>query len=360
VLHSKAGYERAFAHAAGWSWQQAVEAASALVPSVRQSFPRYLEEMEGIAEGAGLTFEDVFTMNARTEVMWAGTVRQSDQLRASYARECSSFALLPSRTANRHTMVGQTWDWLVQGFDSVVVLEVEQDQGPNFVTIVEAGLLAKSSLNSSGLGVCVNTLVSTEDRGEAGVPFHVIIRALADCDSLTDAIYVTSKHRRSSSGNFMLGHADGTAVNLETAPGGVAGVRPQLPVDGALVHTNHFVDPPGHGGELAHYAMADSYIRLQRVRESIAGAQEPATVESLHAAMSDHADYPSSVCCHPDPREDDAEQWATVMAVVMDLEARTVHLSHGNPCSSPPNALDLGDLLHKESPLVALQRERQR
>ncbi len=358
VLHSKAGYERAFAQAAGWTWEQAVESAATLLPAVQESFPTYLREMEGIAAGSGLSFEDVFAMNARTEVMWAATVRQSDRLRTAYARECSSFALLPARTASGHTYVGQTWDWLVQGFDSLVVLEVEQQDGPNYVTVVEAGLLAKSSLNSSGLGVCVNTLVTSEDRGEPGVPFHVLIRALADCDSVTDAIYVLSKHRRSSSGNFMLGHVDGTVLNLETSPGDARGVTPQLPVNGALVHTNHFIDPPGHGAELGTYAMADSYVRLQRVRTSIRDAEEPATVASLHAAMCDHADYPTSVCCHPDPREDDAEQWATVMAVVLDLDERTLHLCEGNPCETAPTPLTFGDLLDKESPLVTLQRER--
>lgn len=358
VLRSKAGYERAFAHAAGWTWEQAVEASAALLPTVRGSFPAYVQEMEGIAEGAGLRFEDVFTMNSRTEVMWAGTVRQSEEVRGSYARECSSFALLPDRTVDGHTYVGQTWDWLVQGFDTVVVLEAEQDEGPNYVTVVEAGLLAKSSLNSSGLGVCVNTLVTSEDRGEPGVPFHVLIRALADCHSLTDAVYVLSKHRRSSSGNFMLGHVDGAVLNLETSPGDARGVTPQLPVNGALVHTNHFIDRPGHGTELAVYAMADSYVRLQRVQSSIRDGEPPVTATSLHAAMSDHADYPTSVCCHPDPREADAEQWATVMAVVMDLDERTLHLSEGNPCTSPATPLTFGDLLQKESPLVRLRRER--
>jgi isopenicillin-N N-acyltransferase like protein len=360
VLHSKAGYARAFAHAAGWSWEQALEASAPLLPVVRESFPAYVQEMEGIAEGSGLSFEDVFAMNARTEVMWAGTVRQSEELRGSFARECSSFALLPTRTADRHTYVGQTWDWLVHGFESVVVLEAEQDEGPNYVTVVEAGLLAKSSLNSSGLGVCVNTLVTSEDRGGAGVPFHVLIRALADCHSLTDAVYTLSKHWRSSSGNFMLGHVDGAVLNLETSPGDAHGVTPQLPENGALVHTNHFIDAPGHGTELAAYAMADSYVRLQRVQTSIRDAAQPATVTTLHEAMCDHADYPASVCCHPDPREDDAEQWATVMAVVMDLDERTLHLSEGNPCTSPATPLTFGDLLHKESPLVRLRRERDR
>jgi isopenicillin-N N-acyltransferase like protein len=355
VHRGKAGYEKAFALSAGWTWDQAVAAAAHLVGPVREVFPQYVEEMEGIAEGASLPFADVFTMNARTEVMWAATVRKTEVERARFARECSSFALMPARTASGHTYLGQNWDWLVHSFDSLVVLEVEQEGKPNFVTVVEAGLLAKASLNSSGLAVGVNTLVTSADTAEPGIPFHVLIRAFADCDSLTEAIYTASKHLRSSSGNYLLAHADGLAVNLETTPGDFRGVTPQLPVDGALVHTNHFTSPVVGSQDVGHYAMADSLVRLQRVQASIALSPTPATVDSLHAALSDHADFPSAVCCHPDVREVDGEQWATVMSVIMDLDERTIYLSEGNPCESPPTKLTFDGLLDKTSPLAAMR-----
>lgn len=357
VLRGKTGYEKAFAHAAGWTWQQAVESVAHLARPVREAFPQYHEEMEGIAEGSGLAFEDVFTMNARTEVIWAATARQSDAQRAAYARECSSFALLPQRTETGHTLIGQNWDWLVHGFDSVVVLEVDQETKPNFVTIVEAGLLAKSSLNSSGLGVAVNSLVTSADTAPSGIPFHVLIRAFADCDSLTDAIYVATKHQRSSSGNYLLAHADGTAVNLETTPGDYRGVTPQLPQDGALVHTNHFTSPILGATDVGHYAMADSLIRLQRVQTTIAESSQPATIDSLHAALCDHADFPAAVCCHPDPRESDAEQWATVMSVIMDLDERAIYLSEGNPCRNPHRRQTFEGLLDRPSPLAVLRAD---
>lgn len=355
IHRSRAGYEAAFAQAAGWSWEQAVAAAAPLEAVIAAAFPAYLEEMHGIAEGADLTFADVLTMNARTEVMWAATARQAAAMRAGHARECSSFALLPRRTAAGHTLVGQNWDWLVQGFDTVVVLEVEQEDGPNFVTVVEAGLLAKASMNSSGLGIATNALVTSADRGEPGVPYHVMLRALADCHSLTDAVNVVQRHWRSSSANYLLAHRDGAAINLETAPGDYSQVYPHLPENGALVHTNHFLAPLREVTEVSVYAMADSLVRLQRVRFAIAESAEPATIESLNAALADHADYPNSVCCHPDLREAPDERWATVMSVIMDLDARTVWLSSGNPCEYPHRQLTFGNLLDKPSPLVATE-----
>jgi isopenicillin-N N-acyltransferase like protein len=350
-----AGYRKAFAQSAGWTWEQAVDAAAHLVEPVRAAFPQYLAEMEGIAEGAGLDVADIFTMNARTEIMWAATARQAETDRAALSRECSAFALLPQRTASGHTLIGQNWDWLDHSFDSLVVLEVEQDGKPNFVTVVEAGLLAKSSMNSSGLGVAVNSLVTSADRGGPGLPFHVLVRAFADCDTLTDAVYIASKHQRSSSGNYLLAHADGLAVNLETTPGGYQGVTPQLPRRGAIVHTNHFVSPVPGSQDVGHYAMADSLIRLQRVEAHIADNEAPATVDALHAALSDHADFPAAVCCHPSDRSEDGLQWATVTSVIMDLDERVMYLSEGNPCQYPPEPLSFEGLLDKPSPLAALR-----
>lgn len=355
VLRCQQAYAETFDRTIGWAWEQAVGATAALLEPVRAAFPQYLQEMHGIAEGAGLRFEDVFTMNARTEVMWAATVRKTEAERAALARECSAFALLPSRTANGHTLVGQNWDWLVHSFDTVIVLEVEQPELPNYVTVVEAGLLAKSILNSAGLGVAVNTLVTSADTGRPGIPFHVLIRALADCESLSDAVQRASTHQRSSSGNYLLAHADGIAVNLETSPGDYRGVTPILPERDALVHTNHFLRAVTGSHDAAHYAMADSLVRLQLVQRAIADAPEPATVTSLQHALANHADYPASVCCHPDPREPRWGQWATVMSVVMDLDERSLYLSDGNPCQSDFRHLTFDGLLDKPSQLALLR-----
>jgi isopenicillin-N N-acyltransferase-like protein len=357
ILRGRDGYERAFAQAAGWTWTQAVESAVRLIEPVASAYPDCLEEIAGIADGAGLDFDDVFTMNARTEVLWSATARQAADQRARFARECSSFALLPFRTATGHTYLGQNWDWLAHAFDTLVVLEVEQPDKPNFVTIVEAGLLAKASMNSAGLGVAVNALVTSSDHGGPGLPFHILLRAFADCESLAEAIHVATNNTRASSGNYLLASADGAAVNLETTPGDYRGVVPRLPERGALVHTNHFVTSPTNSDDLAHYAMADSLVRLQRVQTSIADAAKLASVQSLHDALSDHADFPSSVCSHPDLRKSADERWATVMSVIMDLDAREIHLSDGNPCQSAPRRLTFDGLLTKQSELAALRLE---
>jgi isopenicillin-N N-acyltransferase-like protein len=103
--------------------------------------------------------------------------------------------------------------------------------------------------------------------------------------------------------------------------------------------------------------MPDSAVRFDRTRTAVERDIGSITPKSLGAFLADHADYPSSVCCHPDPREAPAERGATVASVVMDLDARTMWLADGHPCTVPYRELDYGEFLAKRSPLREQETE---
>ena len=163
---SRDSYAEIFANTAGWSWEQAVASAARYEKPIRDLAPDVMQEIEGIAEGSGLAAGDVLAINARTEIIFAASAREAAAQRAARARECTALALLSRRTRAGRPLLAQNWDWMPHAFETVVVLEVEQPgDRPNFVTLVEAGLLAKASMNSAGLGVVTNALVSSADRG---------------------------------------------------------------------------------------------------------------------------------------------------------------------------------------------------
>jgi isopenicillin-N N-acyltransferase-like protein len=253
--------------------------------------------------------------------------------------ECSAFAVVPapgdSQTA---TLLGQNWDWLLHSAQSLIVLEARPDDGPDFVTVVEAGLLAKAGLNAAGLGLVTNALVTDADLGAPGLPYHVLLRAILDCATVTEALTVLQAGMRSSSANYLIAHASGAALDVEAAPGDFTRLYPQLPEDGVLLHTNHFLSPRLHPVDVSLWAMPDSAVRLQRLR---AGATRSATLDDFRALLADHADYPHSICSHPDPREHPLEQGATIASVLMDLSARRLWLAFGQPCRTPYQELDV-------------------
>ena len=70
-------YQRVFAHYAGWDWPAVRRAAAAFEAPIAAFRPAYLDEMRGLAEGAGLDVADVLAINVRTEVMYAAKARQA-------------------------------------------------------------------------------------------------------------------------------------------------------------------------------------------------------------------------------------------------------------------------------------------
>jgi isopenicillin-N N-acyltransferase-like protein len=356
VRLSRDRYAEVFAHAAGWNWEQAVESAARYEKPIRDLALDVMQEIEGIAEGSGLPVGDVLAINARTEIIFAASAREAAAQRAARARECTALALLSSRTRSGRPLLAQNWDWLPHAFETVVVLEVEQpgDQ-PNFVTLVEAGLLAKASMNSAGLGVATNALVSSADRGEQGIPYHVMLRLMAGCETMTDALKVVQAAPRSSSANYLIAHADDVAVNIEAAPGDFRTLSWQIPQDGSLVHTNHFLSLPPGVDEVSLYAMPDSLIRLQRAAGQLSGSRTW-DVKAIGELLADHAGWPVGICGHPDPRQQPIDRDATVLSVVMDLAERQMWLASGSPCTHAFEQLSFGGLLDKPSALGRARR----
>lgn len=351
VRRSVEAYREVFASYAGWQWDEVCEQALAYREPIERFDPRLLEEIRGIADGAGLEEADILAINVRTEVMFAAKARDA----ADWSRrpgECSAFAVLPDRSAAGHTLIGQNWDWLLHAYDTCVVLEVTREDGPDYVTVVEAGLLAKTGMNSSGIGLVTNALVSDADAGVPGVPYHLALRGILDAETISDALAVLQRGFRSSSANYLVAHRDGLAVDVEAAPGGFERLFLSFPDDGVLLHTNHFLTEEFRGVDVGLWLMPDSPFRLERIRRAVAAAPSSLAIESFQGALADHANYPSGVCCHPDPRSAPIDQGATVASVLMDLDTATMWVADGHPCTVAYRRLDYADFLAK-APAVA-------
>jgi isopenicillin-N N-acyltransferase-like protein len=349
VRRSAEAYAGLFHFYADISWDEARTWALPFVDPIERHDGRYLEEMRGIAEGAGLAFEDILALNLRTELMFAAAAERALHGEAApMGRECSAIVALPQITQDGHTLLAQNWDWMIHTRDTVIVLEAQQDDGPSFVTVVEAGLLAKTGMNERGIGVVTNALVSTADKGEPGVPYHILLRSLMDAESLTDALTRLERARRSSSANYLVASAEGLAMNAECLPGGFSGVLIDPPRDGVFAHTNHFVSPQfgaRDAQDVSLTVMPDSFFRLERLNHLL-GSRDGAVSRGLvQRVLSDHAEHPYGICSHEDTRTDPVDQAATTASVVMDLDERRLWLADGNPCTSGYRELDYSDLL---------------
>ena len=337
VRRSVDAYRDVFAHYAHWDWSKVTKEALRFVEPVRGYGQVYLAEMQGIAEGAGVRLEDIMAINVRTEVMFAAKARDASVTLPQVA-ECSAFVAIPPD--ERPVLAGQNWDWLTHAFDTTVILEAEREDGPRFVSVVEAGLLAKTGFNEHGLAICTNALVCDDDRGDPGVPYHVLLRAMLDARTPTEALTALQRAQRSSSANYLIAHRDGLGLGVEATPGDFSRLFVAQPDGrGLLLHTNHFEHPRFDRVDVSRWVMPDSLFRIQRLQRALAKA-DPYASSTYEAVLTDHAGHPAGLCCHPDPSYPEPEQGATVLSLVMDLDALTMRLAEGQPCETGYRTLD--------------------
>src|SRR5262245_60216749 len=186
-------YRLIFKQFVGIDWSAARRIAAGYI-AIADGFDRdIMDEIRGIASGSGHSVEDIMALNVRSEIMLVAR---------SVLTECTALAATGTATFDRHTLIGQNWDWVPTVADSCILLIVKQSGRPSIVTLVEAGLLAKVGCNSAGVGVCANVLVCDRDRTSAGVPIHLMLRRTLSSANLAEAVGVITYTRRAGSLNY--------------------------------------------------------------------------------------------------------------------------------------------------------------
>jgi isopenicillin-N N-acyltransferase-like protein len=262
--------------------------------------PTYREEMMGIAEGAGVPFEHIALLNARTEIL---KLASRPDLRARLAQTedpdgCTGLVALPTATADGGVIHAQNWDWKAECAETAIVLRIRREDGPDILTFTEAGALARSGFNAAGVGITANYLQSDRDYREVGVPLALIRRKVLEQQQVAlamRAVYVTAK---SASNNMIVSHSGGVAIDFECAPDETFQVHAQ---QGLIVHANHWQSPVALGKlrDTGIESTPDSLYRDIRVRDLLTPHLGRITTAEVKAALFDDFASPWSVCRPP-------------------------------------------------------------
>ncbi len=227
-----------------------------------------------------------------------------------------------------------------------MILRVTRLDGLRIIYFTEAGIIGgKIGLNSEGLGLAVNGLVSDKDDWRRlEEPFHVRCWRILNSKTIKQAVNVVIGSKRSCSANFLIAQAYdecGEAVDIEAAPHGET-VHHVL--RGFFVHTNHFFRP----GDLSIYEplqeeRLSTFRRLDRANRLLKQATEEddvLSVEDLKKILRDH-DGPYSICRHPEEGMRKGQRYQTVASIIMDLRSKKLWVAEGPPCRSDYEVLDL-------------------
>lgn len=314
IQHSLAVYAQLFHDFVGIRWEEARQEAERFQAMIERGFPAILEEMAGIAEGAGVDVTDILTLNCRSEIALT---------RASGG--CSAFSL----QRQGRQWLAQNWDWRTDQLHNVVVLHIEGTGAVPLVSVGEAGMVGKVGMNANGIGVCLNAIRS-QTCGD-GLPIHVALRKILESPDWERALDVARNDRVCSPAHFLLAAGDGRAMGLEVQPGEPGRLTPQ---DGIVTHTNHLY---ADGCQVKDFPRIDSQPRLLRLdtllHDELATDSDVDEATLFHI-LSDHHNAPLSICRHFNPDQPPDERMETLFAVVMELGERRLTLRHGKPCET--------------------------
>lgn len=279
----------------GVDWRELERRAEAMVPAIEKFDPAYVEEMRGIAEGSGEPFAGVVLMNARTEMVVAARKQQERQLPDG----CTAALALPSASADGVLLHGQNWDWRAECAETGVVLCIRRDDGPDILTFTEAGGLARSGLNSAGIGLTANALECDRDyqRGP-GVPLPFVRRKVLESARLAEAVHTIVATPKLGSNHMAVSHCDGEAFGFECAPDETFWLAPE---DGLYVHANHWIAPSARA-RVKDTGLAEtpcSIYRDRRVREQLGPKRGRLSLDDFRQAFFDDWGSPWSVCRPP-------------------------------------------------------------
>jgi isopenicillin-N N-acyltransferase like protein len=297
-------------------WGGALIQSRKYLPFAQEKYPQYVDEIAGIAEGAGVSFDDVAVLNAMEAVT-------SDAL---HLEKCTSMAVNNSRTADEHVLVAHNEDWLPWDEADVYLVHVSANDEPPFLAMTYGGLLPNIGLNSEGISQCCDSVYPNDSR--IGIPRILVSRAILAAKNLSQALSAALIPQRAAGYNHLLAHESGELYNVEVSARQFAIL---YALDGILAHSNHYLDANMQAIESEPDELISTRIRYYRTLRLLSGESHH-SIKSLKNILRDHTNMPESICRHDEDHSIPLDRQKTVNSLIMDLTARTMHLAWGNPC----------------------------
>jgi isopenicillin-N N-acyltransferase-like protein len=289
--------------------------ASPSLPVFADFAPETYAEFQGIAEGAGLSEEELLIGNGYTD--FADLVGQ----RMGGRGECTAFQVARSASRDGASYLGQTWDMNASAFPHVVAFRRTPATGPASVTMTTAGCLSLVGINECGIAIGNTNLVPRD--ATDGVMYLAIIHTVLAQSTFEDAVRAVIDAPRMSGHFYYLGGPAGELLGIETTAKRHALLKPSGP--GLLAHANHYTDP-----ELAAYVgqslpAGNSPTREARMWDLLKAGLGQHDAISLDTILADHE---APICRHESP----GDEARTCSAAIMCPSTRTIRMTKGHPC----------------------------
>lgn len=216
--------------------------------AIKKWTPDLLDEIKGLAEGAGIDFDTMFAFQLVDE-FWvhadalvgqafqpaSGAERQTGKPDLHRALHCSSLGF--SKRGKEPACVAQNLD-LDTYYDGFQIVLHIKHQGSNIEEFVVtcAGCIGSNGMNNRSIGVCSNTLAGLASCQD-GLPVACVIRGVLQQRTEADAVAFVERVKHATGQNYMIGGPE-HAYSFECSANKVVRYKP-AGQDAVVWHSNH-------------------------------------------------------------------------------------------------------------------------
>ncbi len=282
----------------------------------RARYPDYLAELEGLAQGSGRPFEELFLANMRGEYR--------EYLYNPYARGCSDCVVVTDEVA----LIGHNEDGAPEFRNNMYVVGVRVEGKPAFTALSYPGFLCGNAFGFNSEGVCFSVDNVRPREAKVGVGRHFIARSLLEARSLDDAIERVTVPGRALGFSYTIGSVrERRVVHVEVAPR-TYHVRE---IHGCYFHTNHYQELT----DVDQIIGPSSRARVERANELMRDSP-PVGAAGVLAVLGDQVNerYPIYRTATP-PDEN-----VTLCTALFDLDGRRLRIYMDHPVLAPEKFIE--------------------
>lgn len=283
-----------------------------------------LEEMHGIAEGAGVPYQHILWANTFLDVVsaiWSGV-----------APSCSNFAVLGSHSGTGQIVHGRNLDWSSNAKLAAAntVFVIKPDNGIAFVSLSWPGMAGTlTGMNAQKISMGEMTSISDEATLD-GTPFMIHLRILLqNADTLDKAYEILETLPRTTGYNAVV--TDGKIDDGFLAEMNASRIFRKGPENGMLIRTNHYLHPGMQKTQKKIHAILGSekkketFYRFERLTQLLTNNAGKVNPELAMAFLGDKYN-PETGQISPE-HENTVCKGNTLQSVVMLPETYEMHLA---------------------------------
>jgi len=281
--------------------------------------PESLDEINGIAEGYGISSEDLFTYLHLGAI--DDYIGQEDG--------CSVFAV---EKTSRGPVLAKNRDYLgAHKKLQQVFLSSDPDWGERqclFVGSLGSPGAFSSGMNNDGLAIADNR-IGWSQPGIGWLRYFLMTRILTCARTVADALELITSVEHVGGGSIVLADKDGNMASVELGHGRVYVDKGK---DGFVAHTNHYLDP-----ELAKFATrtpsdpmaASSFRRLDKIKADPKCHKKVVDLRSLSDLLKSHDTVDKALCRHGVDGDS-----LTISSVMFCCQTQELYFCPGLPCEN--------------------------